>query len=46
LKTNTKIDALVPWSPDFAAGQPMYEPLLPLIEQFAAFREWPGLDSY
>jgi hypothetical protein len=46
LKTNTKIDALVPWSPDFAAGQPMYEPLLPLIEPFAAFREWPGLDAY
>ena len=46
MKTNTKIDALVPWSPDFAAGKPMYEPLLPLIEQFAAFGEWPGLEAY
>jgi hypothetical protein len=46
LKTNTKIDALVPWSADFAAGKPIYEPLLPQIEQFAAFREWPGLDAY
>lgn len=24
----------------------MYEPLLPHIEQFAAFREWPVLDAY
>ena len=46
MKTNTKIDALVPWSPDFAAGQPMYEPLLPLIGHFAPYREWPGLDAY
>jgi len=46
VKTNTKIDALVPWSPDFVSGQPMYEPLLPLIEQFSAFTEWPELDTY
>lgn len=46
MKTNTKIDALVPWLPDFAVGQPMYEPLLPLIGQFAQYREWPGLDAY
>ena len=46
MKTNTKIDVLAPWSPDFATGQPMYEPLLPLIGRFASHREWPGLEDY
>ena len=46
LKTNTLIDALVPWRPDFDRDRPMFEPLRPLLEPFRLHREWPGLDAY
>lgn len=46
MKTNTRIDALVPWHPEFDAGQPMFEPLRPLFAPFRDCNEWPGLESY
>jgi hypothetical protein len=46
MKTNTRIDALVPWAPDFYLRSPMFEPISPLAERFAAFAEWPGLEEY
>lgn len=46
MKTNTRIDALVPWSPDFDSGKPLFEPLRPLLTPFREFAEWPGLDAY
>lgn len=46
MKTNTRIDALVPWSPDFDRDKPLFEPLRPLLTPFREFAEWPGLDSY
>ena len=46
MKTNTRIDALVPWSPDFFRRSPMFEPIRPLAERFVGFAEWPGLDDY
>jgi hypothetical protein len=46
VKTNTRIDAMVPWSPEFDAGKPLFEPLRPLFKSFRHFTQWPGLDSY
>lgn len=46
MKTNTRIDAMVPWQPEFDAGQPLFEPLRPLLTPFRDFAEWPGLQSY
>ncbi len=46
MKTNTRIDAMVPWSPDFDANRPLFEPLRPLLAPFRKFDEWPGLESY
>jgi hypothetical protein len=46
VKGNTRIDALVPWHPEFDKGRPMFEPLRPLLEAFRRFDEWPGLDTY
>ncbi len=46
MKTNTRIDALVPWHPEFDAGMPMFEPLRPLLTPLRHYREWPGLDAY
>jgi hypothetical protein len=46
MKTNTRIDALVPWAPDFYLRSPLFEPIRPLAERFAAFADWPGLDDY
>lgn len=46
MKTNTRIDALVPWSPDFFRRSPMFEPIRTLAERFVGFAEWPGLDDY
>jgi hypothetical protein len=46
VKTNTRIDALVPWHPDFDRGKPMYEPLRPLLGSFRHNTDWPGLDAY
>jgi hypothetical protein len=43
VKTNTRIDALVPWTPDFYTRSPLFWPISPLAEQFAGFSEWPGL---
>ncbi|MDH3343155.1 MAG: DUF3025 domain-containing protein, partial [Gammaproteobacteria bacterium] len=46
MKTNTRIDALVPWHPNFDSKQPLFEPLRPLLTPFRKFAEWPGLDTY
>lgn len=46
MKTNTRIDAMVPWNPEFDAGKPMFEPLRPLFEPFRGFSDWPGLETY
>ena len=42
---STNIDAAIGWHPDFHQNLPMYEPLRPLIESFASFAEWPGIDD-
>jgi len=46
LKTNTRIDAMVPWRPDFLDGSPLFAPLRPLVERFASYEEWPGLEDF
>jgi len=46
VKTNTRIDALVPWTPDFYTHSPLFEPIAPLAAQFSAFNEWPELSDY
>jgi hypothetical protein len=46
VKTNTRIDAMVPWSPEFDADKPLFEPLRPLFKSFRHFAQWPGLESY
>lgn len=45
IKTNTRIDALVPWRPDFFVDVPLFDPLRPLLETFSTYQEWPGLDA-
>jgi len=45
VKTNTRIDALVPWRPDFHIGVPLFDPLRPRLETFSDYQEWPGLDA-
>ncbi len=39
------VDALVPWTPDFASRSPMYDVLRPLADAFADFPpgQWPSL---
>jgi len=46
VKTNTRIDALVPWRPNFDSDSPMFEPLRPLLTSFRRYANWPELDSY
>lgn len=46
MKTNTRIDALVPWHADFYDELPMYEPIRKLANYFNGFQQWPGLDDY
>ncbi len=46
MKTNTRIDSLVPWHPDFDNDNPMFAPLRPLLAAFRGFTSWPGLDDY
>jgi len=46
VKTNTRIDALVPWTPDFYTRSPLFDPIRPLAERFSTFDEWPGLADY
>jgi len=46
VKTNTKLDARVPWRGDFAAGSPLYEPIRPWAGHFSGFDQWPELDDY
>ena len=46
MKTNTRIDAMVPWSPEFDTNRPLFDPLRPLLAPFRKFNEWPGLESY
>ena len=45
MKTNTRIDALVPWHPHFDRGSPMFEPLRPWLESLRDCADWPGLDD-
>lgn len=46
MKTNTRVDAAVPWHPDFYKNQAMYEPIRELAQYYCDFHEWPGLDDY
>lgn len=46
VKTNTKLDALVPWRPDFAQASPLFEPIHTWAGHFSAFGEWPELHDY
>lgn len=46
MKTNTRIDAMVPWSPEFDSNSPLFEPLRPLLTPFRGFDKWPGLKAY
>jgi hypothetical protein len=46
VKGNTRIDAQVPWHPDFDRGKPLFEPLRPLLTPLRDCREWPGLEHY
>ena len=46
MKTNTRVDALVPWAPDFYTKSPLFEPIRPLAERFSGFSNWPGLQDY
>lgn len=43
---SSNIDAAIDWRADFYQDSPMYEPLRPLIESFAAFTEWPAIDDF
>jgi len=43
---SSNIDAAIGWRADFHQDSPMYEPLRPLIESFAAFTEWPAIDDF
>ncbi|MFO7592432.1 MAG: DUF3025 domain-containing protein [Pseudomonadota bacterium] len=45
MKTNTRIDAMVPWRPDFYQRSALFAPLVPLVERFAESAEWPTLDD-
>ena len=42
-KTNTRIDALVPWHGDFADASPLFDPIRPLVARYRDYAEWPGL---
>jgi hypothetical protein len=42
-KTNTRIDALVPWHGDFADASPLFAPIRALAEGYRDFTQWPGL---
>ena len=46
MKTNTRIDALVPWHANFYEELPMYEPIRKLASYFSDFQKWPGLKDY
>jgi hypothetical protein len=46
LKTNTRIDALVPWHSNFYDELPMYEPIRKWASYYSRFEQWPGLDDY
>ncbi len=46
MKTNTRIDAMVPWAADFYTKSPLFEPISHLAERFSGFSDWPGLEDY
>ncbi len=46
MKTNTRIDAMVPWQPSFDHDKPLFTPLRPLLGPFRHFQKWPGLEDY
>lgn len=46
MKTNTRIDALVPWTPDFYKKSPLFNPVRSLAERFSGYASWPGLEDY
>ncbi|MBF0470799.1 MAG: DUF3025 domain-containing protein [Gammaproteobacteria bacterium] len=45
MKGNNRIDALVPWSPRFYTGVPLFQPVLPLLQRLSHYRQWPGLNQ-
>lgn len=44
-KTNTRIDAMVPWHGDFSEASPLFNPLRPLAERFCDHVKWPTLED-
>ncbi len=46
MKTNTRIDALVPWSGDFYLQSAMYDPLCKWASCFTKHLQWPSLNDY
>ncbi len=46
MKTNTRIDALVPWAPDFYTQSPIFDPIRSIAEHFSGFLSWPALEDY
>jgi len=46
VKTNTRIDALVPWTPDFYTRSPLFAPIADLAAHFSTFDAWPDLADY
>lgn len=46
MKTNTRIDALVPWTSDFYTNSPLFEPISSLAAKFFEFNDWPDLADY
>jgi hypothetical protein len=46
MKTNTRIDALVPWTPNFDRDNPLFAPLTPWLGAFREYDQWPDLDAY
>jgi len=46
LKTNTRIDAIVPWRTDFYKNQPLFQPVEDVANYYSQFQQWPGLADY
>ncbi|MDH5784330.1 MAG: DUF3025 domain-containing protein [Chromatiales bacterium] len=44
-KTNTRIDAMVPWHGDFPDASPLFSPIGPQAERFRDFTQWPELSD-
>lgn len=46
VKTNTEIDARVPWRADFAEHSPLFEPINTWARHFSGYDQWPELADY